>query len=70
MQTVVQNQPIEAIPSSNTSTGHASGQLIDSRTGRTLSNITIYIRAGINNVTGEVLLKLVTDSSGYYTINN
>ena len=69
-QTVVQNQPIEAIPSSNTSTGHASGQLIDSRTGRTLSNITIYIRAGINNVTGEVLLKLVTDSSGYYTINN
>lgn len=65
-QVTVQNLTIEAISSTQVEDGYASGVITDSRTGRPVSGITVYIKAGINNITGETLMTLTTNSNGTY----
>ena len=66
-ETTVQNIQIEVIPASQVNPGYASGTATDARTGSSISNLIVYIREGINNTTGEILMTLTTDAYGRYT---
>ncbi len=46
--------------------GYASGYAKNATTGIGISDITVYVRGGSGNTTGEVLQTLTTNSSGYY----
>ena len=61
---------IEAISDSDDEYGQASGVVYDAKTGRTVSGITVYIREGVNNLTGEELLVLESNSNGVYTTDD
>ncbi len=67
-ETNVQNTPIEAIPSDNMSAGDATGTIVDARTGLAVAGLTVYIRAGLNNTTGEILQTVTTNASGLYKV--
>ncbi len=67
-ETNIQNTPIEMIPDGDMTPGMASGNIVDARTGRAVSGVTVYIRAGLNNTTGEVVAKVYTNSSGVYSL--
>ncbi len=67
-ETNIQNTPIEAIPSGDMSAGTAQGTIVDARTGEAVSGLTVYVRAGINNITGEILQTVTTNASGLYEI--
>jgi len=65
----VYNIMLEMINSTDTTTvGNASGYIYDNKTGNVIANLTLYVREGINNVDGEVLLVTETTSSGEYFI--
>jgi len=64
----VYNVALEAIPTPDEDDfGYASGTVTDARTGYSVSGLTVYIFKGINNIDGEWLQKLTTDSYGSYT---
>ena len=65
-EATIQNLVIEAIDKVNVSNGYASGTISDARTGLTVPNLTLLIRNGIGNTTGDVIMTLTTNSSGYY----
>ncbi len=69
-QTTVYNMMLEMInqPSSGVTTGNASGKVIDSRTGYGIVGLTLYVRAGVGNTTGEVLYTLTTGAGGAYSL--
>ena len=70
-QTTVYNMMLEMISQpSGTTTGSASGIVLDSRTGYGVAGLTLYVRAGVNNVTGEILYTLTTGSNGAYSLTN
>ena len=48
--------------------GSVSGKIIDSVKGRPVSEVTVRIREGQNNVTGEVIKETTTNSEGVYRI--
>ena len=63
----VYNIALEAIPTpSEDDFGYASGTITDARTGYVVSGLTVYIYNGINNIEGQWLHKLTTDSYGSY----
>ena len=67
--TVNQNAPIEMIPDVDRDVpGTAAGNIVDARTGRAVSGVTVYIRAGLNNTTGEILATVITNSNGSYSV--
>jgi uncharacterized protein YjdB/uncharacterized protein YfaP (DUF2135 family) len=52
-------------------TGTIQGKLTDAETGNTVEEgLTVYLRAGLNNVSGEYLTYTTTDSSGEFTFVN
>ncbi len=65
-QTNIQNLIIEAISANQVENGYASGSVIDARTGKTISGITVYIRSGINNIKGDAIATLTTNSNGVF----
>ena len=62
----IQNLAIEAIADTQVADGYASGYVTDAKTGSKIQGITVYIREGINNTTGNVLCTSTTNSSGLY----
>ena len=67
----VYNIALEAIPVPDEDDfGYASGTITDARTGYSISGLTIYIFKGINNIDGEWIQKLTTDSYGNYTTDS
>ena len=72
-QTTVSNMALEMIKTpaeGAVQTGSASGTVIDNRTGYGISGLTLYVRAGIANTTGEVLYTIYTTSGGAYTLSD
>lgn len=73
-QTTIQNAVLEAIPApaegEEQVTGGATGTIINARNGAAISGLTIYVREGINNVTGEIICTVYTDSNGSYVLSN
>ena len=66
-QTTVYNVALEAIAAEeDAADGYASGTITDARTGYTVSGLSVYIYAGVNNIDGEYLCKATTNTSGYY----
>ena len=72
-QTTIQNAVLEAIPApsedAEQETGSASGTVTNARTGLPISGLTVVVRAGINNTTGEILCTVYTNDSGVYTLD-
>ena len=50
--------------------GNASGIVIDNGTGNGLAGMTLYVRAGVGNTSGEVLYTLTTASGGSYSLSD
>ena len=65
-QTNVQNSVIEAIPDTGDVDGAASGVIKDARTGNTIAGLKVVIRAGLNNITGDILATVFTDLNGLF----
>ena len=68
-ESVVQNMTIEAISNTQISDGYASGYIYNAYTGIGVPGLTLYIRDGIGNIFGDVIMTLTTDSNGYYKTN-
>lgn len=54
-QDIIYNIAIEAIPETYNGIGYASGTIYDVATGRPVSGMTLYIRNGLENITGDVV---------------
>ena len=54
-QDIIYNIAIEAIPEAYNGIGYASGTIYDVATGRPVSGMTLYIRNGLENITGDVV---------------
>ena len=67
-ETNIQNTPIEAIPGDVMTEGGAAGNIVDARTGYAVVGVTVYIRAGLNNVNGEIVAVVTTDANGRYEV--
>ncbi len=67
-ETTLQNITLEAISSADVEkTGTASGTIKDALTGNVVnSELTVYIRKGINNFAGESIACIKTDANGHY----
>ncbi|MCD7728622.1 MAG: leucine-rich repeat protein [Clostridia bacterium] len=53
-------------PESEDVSGQVSGYAKNAATGNAISGLTVYVRSGAANTTGEILQTLTTDSDGYY----
>ncbi len=62
----VYNVAIEAIPEEYSGDGYASGYVYNVATGQGVSGLTLKIRLGLNNTTGNVVQTQTTGSGGYY----
>lgn len=58
---------IEMISMMNSGDGYASGKIVDAATAKPVGGLTLYVRRGLNNKTGEIVDTVITSSSGYYT---
>jgi len=58
---------IEMISMMNSGDGYASGKIVDAATAKPVGGLTLYVRKGLNNKTGEIVDTVITSSSGYYT---
>lgn len=65
-QSVNYNAIIEMIDSAWNGTGTASGTVYDALTGMGVPDLTLLVRAGINNTDGSVLEIIETGNDGYY----
>lgn len=76
---VIYNITIEMIPSQYEGIGFASGRIYDAGTGLPVSNMTLYIREGLENTTGDIVSTVYMNdsteysttvglSAGYYTV--
>lgn len=65
----VYNVAIEAIPEEYSGEGYASGYVYNVATGQGVSGLTLRIRLGLNNTTGNVVQTQITGSGGYYVTN-
>lgn len=66
----MQNENIYLVSSTSTNPGTASGYAKDATTAYGISGITINVRNGLNNTSGNILQTLVTNNNGYYKTNN
>lgn len=71
-QTVVQNMSLEVItaPTTPDAIGFASGKIFDAAQQgvQGIEGLTLYVREGLNNTTGEVVRTLTTGTDGAYRI--
>lgn len=58
---------IEMISTSYSGEGYASGKIVDAATAKPVSDLTLYVRLGLNNKTGETVDIIKTNSNGFYT---
>lgn len=65
-QSVSYNTVVEAISTEWSGTGTASGTVYDALTGDGVAGLTLRIRKGISNMSGEVLASFETDEEGRY----
>ena len=65
---VIHNIMIEAIPDEFEGIGYAEGSIFDVETGSTVSGMTLYIRKGLENTTGNVVGSLYMNDSTTYSI--
>ena len=67
--TVIQN--IRYIPISNKGSGVAQGVITDATTGKSLNNVVLMVRKGLNNTSGDLEdgLNISTDSLGVYSLD-
>jgi len=72
-QTVVQNMSLEVIaaPSTPDELGAASGRIFDAAQQgvQGIEGLTLYVREGLNNTTGDVVATLTTEADGTYRID-
>jgi len=64
---VIFNIAIEAISEEHSGVGFASGQIFDVGTGRPVSGLTLYIRDGLENITGPVIGTVYMNDSTIYS---
>lgn len=65
-QTTVQNVAIEAISNTSSEMGTAMGCIKDAFTGNPIASVSVVIRRGINNTTGEIVKVVETNENGEY----
>lgn len=66
-ETTIHNVAIEAISEEQTQDGYASGYVVDARTGYPVEGLSVNIRSGLGNFSGEPIMKVFTDFEGKYT---
>lgn len=64
---IIYNITIEAIPEAYEGVGYASGTIYDVRTGTPISGLTLYIREGLGNTTGDTVGTLYMNDSSVYS---
>lgn len=64
------NAMIEAVSEDYTGVGSASGVVYDAVTGRTVANLTLRVRSGINVTEGTIVATTKTNSQGQYTFTD
>lgn len=61
--------PIFLVDTGRAGSGGLSGNIVDATTGDPIANATVNFREGINSVSGSVLVSVITDIAGNYTVN-
>ena len=65
--TVTTVETLALVPDTGLPTGDIGGTVRDALTGASLSGVTVDLRSGVNNTTGDIMASTTTDSDGSYT---